>query len=160
MVMPRIDTQGFAAAGVGAEDGRRPTVVPTPAAANPEMASRPVRRRTFSAADKLQILEETDRAAGTGEVGAILRREGLYYSVLKRWREQRSAGTLNALKPVRRGPKPAAVPVDTEEMHQLRRENAVLRDRLTRAELIIECQKKVSELLAIPLSQPSSAETV
>ena len=93
-----------AAAGAGTEEGRRPTVVPAPAAANPELSNRP-KRRTFTAGEKLRILEETDRAAGTGDIGAILRREGLYSSTLTDWRRQRAAGTLGALTPARRGPK-------------------------------------------------------
>src|SRR3954471_6969183 len=82
----------------------RPTVVPAPAAANPELSDRP-KRRTFTAGGKARILEETDWAAGTGDIGAILRREGLYSTTLTDWRRQRAAGTLGALTPARRGPK-------------------------------------------------------
>src|SRR5664279_3062510 len=83
--------------------GRRPTVVPAPAAANPELSERP-RRRTFTAKEKLRILQEADRATGAGEIGALLRREGLYSSALTDWRRQRDAGILNGLAPARRGP--------------------------------------------------------
>src|SRR5712671_2279412 len=72
---------------------RRPTVVPAPCAASPELAHRP-RRRTFTAQDKLRILTETDRAADTGGVGAILRREGIYSSTLGDWRRLRAAGSV------------------------------------------------------------------
>ena len=81
MVMPNRVAEAQAAAGAGTEEGRRPTVVPAPAAANSELSNRP-KRRTFTAGDKLRILEETDRAAGTGDIGAILRREGLYSTTL------------------------------------------------------------------------------
>src|SRR5260370_22462305 len=85
---------------------RRPTVVPAPSAASPELSNRP-RRRTFTAQDKLRILTETDRAADTGGVGAILRREGIYSSTLGHWRTLRAAGAFGALVPVKRGPKTA-----------------------------------------------------
>src|SRR5271168_5055544 len=79
---------------------RRPTVVPAPSAASPELSNRP-RRRTFTAQDKLRILTETDRAADTGGVGAILRREGIYSSTLGDWRRLRAAGAFGALVPVK-----------------------------------------------------------
>ena len=92
MVMPRTtDKEIFAAAGTGTEEGRRATLVPAPAAASPELLDRP-RRRTFTAKDKLRILDEVDRAAGVaGGIGAIMRREGLYSSALTDWRRQRAA---------------------------------------------------------------------
>ena len=96
MVMPNMPTKPYPETGPGTEEGRRPTIVPGPVAASPELTGRP-RRRTFTAPDKLRILAETDRAAGTGGVGAILRREGLYSSVLSDWRRQRDAGALGAL---------------------------------------------------------------
>jgi len=79
--MPMLLTQTDAATGAGADGGRRPTVVPAPVAASPELSARP-RRRSFTAQDKLRILAETDRAAATGRIGAILRREGFYSSHL------------------------------------------------------------------------------
>ena len=110
MVMPNQD----AAVGVGTEGGRRPTVVPAPTAADPEISDRP-RRRTFTAAEKLAILKEADLAAGNGAVGALLRRHGLYSSALSEWRRQREAGTLGALTPARRGPKvPPSNPLSSE----------------------------------------------
>ena len=81
MVMPNKVIEQHAAAGGGAEDGRRPTTVPVPAAANPELSERP-RRRSFTARDKLRILTEADLATDPGEIGALLRREGLYSSTL------------------------------------------------------------------------------
>jgi len=89
--MPMLHPQTDAASGAGTDGGRRPTVVPAPLAASPELTNRP-RRRTFTAQDKLRILAETDRAAETGGIAAILRREGLYSSNLTDWRRARMPG--------------------------------------------------------------------
>jgi transposase-like protein len=83
-----------AVAGAVTEEGRRPTTVAAPATASPEMVAKP-ERRTFSAAEKLRILEEADRTSAPGGIGALLRREGLYSSALTDWRRQRDAGVLN-----------------------------------------------------------------
>jgi transposase len=85
VVMPNQSVGTQTAVGVGTVGGRRPTVVPAPTATNPEISDRPS-RRTFTAQDKLRILKEADQAAGTGEIGAILRRHGLYSSALSEWR--------------------------------------------------------------------------
>ena len=156
MVMPNRVVEAQAAAGAGTEEGRRPTVVPAPAAANPELSNRP-KRRTFTAGEKLRILEETDRAAGTGDIGAILRREGLYSTTLTDWRRQRAAGTLGALTPARRGPKVSPPHPLTVELAKARQENARLRQRLERAEAIIDVQKKVAHLLGTALDPSDSA---
>ena len=95
----------------------------------------------LTAGEKLRILEETDRAAGTGDIGAILRREGLYSTTLTDWRRQREAGTLGALTPARRGPKVSPPHPLTAELAKARQENARLRQRLERAEAIIDLQK-------------------
>ena len=107
MVMPNNNGSIDAANAAGIKEGRKPTMVPAPPAASPEL-SPPPQRRTFSAAAKLRILEETDRAADTGGIAAILRREGLYSSALTglappagRWR-LRSAQTPTA-RPQARG---------------------------------------------------------
>src|SRR5271168_3977905 len=129
---------------------------PAPCAASPELSNRP-RRRTFTAQDKLRILTETDRAADTGGVGAILRREGIYSSTLGDWRRLRAAGAFGALVPVKRGPKTAEPNPLAGELALVQRENARLTRRLARAEAIIDVQKKVAELLGIPLA-PSDGE--
>ena len=108
-------------------------------------------RRTFSAKEKLRILHEADQAAGTGEIGALLRREGLYSSALTDWRRQRDAGILNGLSPVRRGPKPSEPNPLTAELAKAQQENSQLRLRLERAEAIIDLQKKLSDLLGLSL---------
>jgi len=155
--MPMLPNQIEAAgAGAGTSGGRRPTVVPAPAAASPELSDRP-RRRTFTAQDKLRILAETDRAAEKGGVGAILRREGIYSSTLTDWRRLRDAGTIGALVPAKRGPKTAEPNPLAAELALVQRENGRLTRRLVRAEAIIDLQKKVAELLGIPLA-PSDGE--
>ena len=124
---------------------------------NPEISDRPS-RRTFTAPDKLRILKEADQAAGTGQIGAILRRHGLYSSALSEWRRQRDAGTLGALTPARRGPKSRPANPLAAELAVSKRQNALLRRRLERAEAIIEVQKKLADLLGIQLA-PVAPET-
>lgn len=118
-------------------------------AVSPELSDRPKRRR-FTIQDKLRILAETDQAAETGGVGAVLRREGVYSSSLTDWRRQRDAGAFHALSPSKRGPKTAAVHPLTALLAERERENAILARRLARAEAIIDLQKKVSDLLGMP----------
>jgi transposase len=122
-----------------------------PVSTSPELSNRP-RRRTFTARDKLRILAETDRAADTGGIGAILRREGLYSSTLCDWRRQRDAGAFGALTPVKRGPKTAAPNPLLAEVASLRKDNTHLTRRLARAEAIIVVQKKLADLLGIPMA--------
>jgi transposase-like protein len=121
---------------------------------DPEVPERAARRR-FTAEYKLQVLQHADVCAGTGEVGALLRREGLYSSHLTTWRRQRERGSLAALSPKQRG-RPAGPPSPlARRVAELERENARLTQRLQQAETIIAVQKKLSEALGIPL--PSDA---
>src|SRR3970040_125310 len=106
------------------------------------------KRRQHPAEYKLRILREVDACKGTGEVGALLRREGLYSSLVSKWREQRERGNLRGLSGQRRGPK---VDPQAKELERLQRENQRLQEKLERAELIIEVQKKVARLLGVPL---------
>ena len=154
--MPMLASEIETAYGAGTNGGRRPTVVPAPDAANAEFSARP-RRRTFTAADKLRILADVDRASSVGGIGAVLRREGLYSSTLGEWRRQRDAGAFGALTPARRGPKVDETNPLTAKVALLQKENARLVLRLTRAEAIIGIQKKVSELLGIPLAPSDDA---
>ena len=133
----------------------RPTVA-APASASPELTARP-HRRIFTAQDKLRILADTDRAADTGGIAAILRREGLYSSALTDWRRQRDAGALGALTPVKRDPKIAEPNPLAAEVALLQKQNARLTLRLKRAEAVMEVQKEVAELPCIPLA-PSDGE--
>jgi len=104
-------------------------------------------RRRFTAEEKLRIVEEADHCAEPGEIGALLRREGIYSSYLSRWRRARDRGQLTALRPQQRGPKRATDVALAREVARLQRENVRLQDRLDRAETIIEVQKKLSQLL-------------
>jgi transposase len=140
-----------AEAGAATERGRRPTVVAAPASVSPELSNGP-RRRTFTAADKQRILAATDRAAETGGIGAILRREGLYSSQLTDWRRQRAAGAFGALTPARRGPKVLEANPLTAKVALLEKNNADLTRCLARAEAIIVVQKKLADLLGIPMT--------
>lgn len=149
--MPNSAVENRSAEKTGQEETRRPTVVPPPVAANPEVSDRP-HRRTFTAQEKLSILKEADQATGIGAIGAILRRHGLYSSALSEWRRQREAGTLGALTPARRGPKPSEANPLSAELAGALRDNAQLKRRLERAEGIIAVQKKLADLLGIPLA--------
>lgn len=146
--MPMLHPEIDAGAGVASTEGDRPRVDATPAPASPEFSGRPV-RRVFTVKDKLRILAATDQAAGTGDIGAILRREGVYSSTLCDWRRQRDAGAFNALAPVKRGPKPVEANPLAAELALLQRANADLMRRLARAETIIDVQKKVAALLGL-----------
>ena len=115
---------------------------------DPEVTEMPTRRK-FSPEYKLRILEEVDACRDLGEIGALLRREGLYSSHLTRWRKKRRAGTLGALSPEKRGPKPQPENPLAKRVAELERENRRLKKKLEAAEVIIEVQKKVSGLLGI-----------
>jgi len=154
--MPMLSSEINATSGAYANGGRRPTVVPAPDVAAAEFSARP-RRRTFNAAEKLRILADVDRAASAGGIGAVLRREGLYSSTLSDWRRQRDAGAFGALTPVRRGPKVDETNPLSAKVALLEKDNARLVLRVTRAEAIIELQKKVAELLGIPLAPNADA---
>jgi transposase-like protein len=109
------------------------------------------KRKRFTAAEKLRILREVDACQGSGEIGALLRREGIYSSYLTTWRRQRERGELDGLAPQKRGPKPDPQAI---ELANLRRENARLQERLRRAELIIDVQKKVARMLGETIESP------
>lgn len=156
MPMPTLTPVASDKATVAPENDRRPTIVPPPLSASPELSARP-RRRSFTAQEKLRILAETDRAAQTGGIGAVLRREGIYSSLLTDWRRQRDSGAFNALSPSRRGPKPANVNPLAAELAGAQAENARLLRRLERAEAVIEIQKKVADLLGSPLPPTGDA---
>jgi transposase-like protein len=117
--------------------------VPATVEAETEVVAKAVRRR-FSAEYKLRILQEAEECSN-GELGALLRREGLYSSHLTTWRRQREAGQLKGLEPKQRGPKPDP---RAEELKRLRKENERLQVRLQQAEAIIEAQKKLAQLFS------------
>ena len=105
------------------------------------------RRRQFSNADKRRILDAADRCTRPGEVGALMRREGVYSSSLSTWRRQREAGDLASLAPQKRGPKIPANRAETLQITQLTRERDGLRRELDKAMLVIGVQKKLATLL-------------
>lgn len=107
------------------------------------------KRRQYPAEYKLRILREIDECQEKGEVGSLLRREGLYSSLVSKWREQRERGSLAGLSGQKRGPK---VDPQAKEVERLQRENKRLREELEHAELIIDVQKKVAQLLGVPLA--------
>ena len=141
-------TQREEMAGSWAEGTRRAEGAQEPSSArpDPEVPERPERRK-FTAEYKMRILAEADRCTAPGEIGALLRREGLYHSNLSRWRRMRDEETLGALKPKKRGPEPDPVVPFKKRIADLERENERLRKQLTQAETIIDVQKKVSGLL-------------
>ncbi len=123
-------------------------------APDPEVTERAKRRR-FTAEYKLRILRKADACKGDGDVGALLRREGLYSSQLTAWRRQRDEIAKAGLKARKRGPKGKVV---DPQVKQLKRENARLKRRLERVELMLTIQKKASEMLGIPLNPPDKDE--
>jgi transposase len=121
------------------------------AKADPEVVEK-AQRRKFTAEYKVDVLRRADACTpGTGELGALLRKEGLYASHISVWRAQRDRGVLDGLEPKKRGRKATRRDEVADENARLRRDNERLQHRLQQAELIIEVQKKVSALLGIPL---------
>jgi transposase len=121
---------------------------------DPEVVARP-KRRQFTIEYKLRILREADACKEPGEIGALLRREGLYSSHLVLWRRQREQAAQTQLRSRKRGPK---AKVQDPRVKQLEREKARLERRLKHAETIIEIQKKAAELMGIPLKNLDSDE--
>ena len=122
----------------------------------PEVPARPKRRR-FSAAYKARVVEEAEGCSELGEIGALLRREGLYSSQLSAWRKLYRAGALQALRDDKRGRKATKDPLE-DEVARLRKQNERLAHRLEQAETIIEIQKKVATMLGIPLNSVENEE--
>jgi transposase-like protein len=130
---------------------------PAPPRPDPEVVA-DAKRRTFTAEYKLRILAEADAAAAQpGAIGALLRREGLYSSLLVTWRRERQTGILKGLTPHKRGPKSKRNPQE-EEMQKLRRENQRLTEELRKAAIVIDVQKKVGALLGWPLPKTDPEE--
>ena len=136
---------------------RTELVVEGRASPSPEVLEKPVRRR-FTVEYKARILAEADACTEPGMLGELLRREGLYSSHLATWRRQRDEGALAGLTPKRRGRKAKPKNPLADENRRLQRENERLKEQLRQAELIIDVQKKVSEMLSIPLKTPDGEE--
>lgn len=119
-----------------------------PAGADAEVVPR-ARRRKFSNAEKRRILQAADACTQPGEIGALMRREGVYSSSLSTWRRQREAADLAALAPQKRGPKVDPARADALHIAKLTRDNEKLKSELEKAQLVIDVQKKVASLLAL-----------
>jgi transposase len=138
----------------GASQGARRATEDAPGSGSPpircggdsEVVPR-ARRRTFTAADRRRILQAADLCTKPGEVGALMRREGVYSSSLSTWRRQREAADMAALAPKKRGPKANPARIDAQHIALLTRERDHLRVELDKAQLVIEVQKKVAALL-------------
>jgi transposase-like protein len=117
-----------------------------------------ISRRQFSAEYKLQILQLVDANPEGAQVGELLRREGLYWSHLRDWRRQRDEGMLSGLQPKKRGKKPKEINPLARRVAELEAKNRKLEKRLEEAQIIIEFQKKVADVLGIPLKRPESEE--
>jgi len=141
------------------EGARRATGVSAGAAAgkgsaDPEVVEKAKRRR-FTPEYRLRIVRAAEACRGSGEIGALLRREGLFSSQLSTWRRQREEGALEGLRARKRGPKAKAA---DPRVKKLEHENARLVRKLKKADAIIAFQKKVHELLGIPLKPFESEE--
>ena len=135
--------------GAASNPGGTPQPVPPASLPDPEVAAKPARRR-FTADYKRSIVEQADMCQDTGAIGALLRREGLYSSLLSTWRRQARQGELAALAAKKRGRKITVSPL-VEENRKLLATNARLQKRLENAELIIDVQKKLAALLGRPI---------
>jgi|SRR5690554_3108660 len=118
--------------------------------------------RSFTLDYKWSILQQAEACTKPGEIGALLRREGLYSSHLSKWRAYFNAAGKDKMEPVKRGPKPVVKQGDTlqKEVARLQKQNAALQARLQQAELIIDVQKKVAALLGNPILPDPSDEDI
>jgi transposase len=121
---------------------------------DPEVSSETKPRRRFTATYKLRVLQQADACTEPGQIGALLRKEGIYSSNLTAWRRQRAKGILNGLTAKKRGRKQVEKNPLSDAVAKLQKENQRLKDKLGRAEMIIEVQKKISEILGLsPLNE-------
>lgn len=147
----RLPASAIEAASQGA---RRATeeaasIAPPP---NPEVAAT-AKRRQFSPSERRRILAAADRCSKNGEVGALLRREGIYSSHLSTWRKQREATERTGLEPKKRGRKADPAIAEARRFAELARENERLRHKLAQAHIIIDVQKKLCTLLGLPTAE-------
>jgi len=133
------------------------TPITTTQTPDPEVEPKAVRRR-FGAQYKRSVLEQADRCVNPGDVGALLRREGLYSSHLSNWRRQRDKSALGGLTPSKRGRKPDPATAERRVIAKLSKENERLQRQLKKAHIIIDVQKKLCEILEIPMSDSNQEE--
>ncbi len=146
---------GIPCAGTASRAHSMPSLPLNPS--DPEVPEKAARRH-FTAEYKLSILQQAEGCRGGEGIGALLRREGLYSSHLTSWRRQREIGMLSGLSPKRRGRKASARNPLQPEVDRLRKETDRLQKRLKQAELIIEVQKKISQMLGISLETSEKGE--
>lgn len=147
--------------GSGGGPGARaaaPAGGPVLVVADPEVPEK-ARRRRFTAEYKLRVLEQADACTEPGQIGELLRREGLYSSHLSAWRKQRREGSLRGLRPRKRGRKARPKNPLAKRVAELEREKRTLKERVRKAEAIIDLQKKVAEILGEPLATPEDIES-
>ena len=130
------------------------TAVEIPAAAPETEVSAKAQRRRFTAEYKRRLLKEADRCVQPGEIGALLRREGLYSSALTAWRAARERGELAGLAPKKRGRWPKRTDPWDRKIRVQEREITQWKARAQRAEALVEIQKKASEILGVELPKP------
>ena len=135
--------------------------------ADPQVIGKPETRaktsyRRFTLDYKWSILQQAEACTKPGEIGALLRREGLYSSHLSKWRAYFDAAGKDKIEPLKRGPKPLEKQDDTlrKEVERLQKQNAALQVRLQQAELIIDVQKKVAALLGSPILPHPNDENI
>ena len=160
MQAAQVSTDPDASQGARRATGDAPGSSPPPIrpGSDSEVVPR-ARRRSFTNADKRRILQAADQCTKPGEVGALMRREGVYSSSLSTWRRQREAADLAALAPQKRGPKTDPARIDAQHIAQLTRERDHLRVELDKARLVIEVQKKVTALLDLLAAQSKQGST-
>lgn len=160
MHVAQVSSDRGASQGARRATGDAPRSAPPhiPPGSDSEVVPR-ARRRTFSNADKRRILQEADQCTKPGEVGALMRREGVYSSSLSTWRRQRETADLAALAPQKRGPKADPARIDAQHIAQITRERDHLRVELDKAQLVIEVQKKVTALLDLLAAQNKRGNT-
>ena len=138
----------------GARRATGETVSPQAAHRDPEVVAI-ARRRNFSGSERRRLLAEAERCKEAGTLGAFLRREGIYSSMISTWRKKIGKADQAAFAPKKRGPKPDG---SARQIQQLERDNARLRHKLERAELIIDAQKKLCVALGLPTADDSSGD--
>ena len=127
-------------------EGKRSAAASPP---DPEVSAKATRRR-FTPRYKLSIVESAEQCEGPGEIGKLLRREGLYSSHLSAWRKAAREGSLRGLAK-KRGPRPSGGKREAKKVRKLERENARLREELRKARIVIDVQGKVAGLLGLSL---------
>ena len=126
--------------------------------ADPEVVAT-AKRRQFSGSERRRILAAADRCTAPGEIGALLRREGIYSSLLATWRKKRAATGRSGLDQQKRGPKANPAIAEARREQALLREIKGLRHQLAQAHTIIDVQKKLCTLLGLPTADESDASS-